>query len=354
MKTKNRIWLCPLIVMALLILINNSCKKEPPTAIFTFSPASALVNETITFTNTSENATSYSWDFGDVGNSTSQNPTHSYSTAGTFTITLTATGDGGSSSATKTITISYPAPVASFTMDKTTANTGETITFTNTSQNAKSYSWDFGDGSSSTTQNPTHSYSTEGTFTITLTATGDGGTNSTTKSIEITKLAFNIFPGVGANNITISEKWQTVQSKVPGYVYLGYATIPSGGRSYVIHLVGSASEDMTLYILSVTTSYTLNSQDVVFIIDLQKNFIGFTEKGIMMGSSLTEVSTAYGVPETHNTTYYYYGYDSLGIDFYYDNATSKVDAMTIYLPSSKKGNDDIMDQLTEKIHELIK
>ena len=342
--------------LLLLILINNSCKKEPlPTVEFTFSPASALVNETITFTNTSQDATSYSWDFGDGGSTTTQSPTHSYSTAGTFTITLTATGEGGTSTGTKSITISYPAPVASFTMDKTTASTGETITFTNTSQNATSYSWNFGDGSSSTNQSPTHSYSTAGTFTITLTATGDGGTDSETKTIEITNPPFNIIPGVGAMNISLAETWQTVQPKLgTDLTDYGSFIFTSSSGSYIIHLVESKSKGVLLYMLSATASWTLKPADLVLLIDLKTNFVGETEKGIKMGSSLTEVSTAYGVPEIHNTTNYYYDYPSLGIDFYYDNATLKVDEMDIYLPSTKKGNDDIMKQLAEKIRELIK
>jgi PKD repeat protein len=52
---------------------------------------------TVTFVNTSANATSYLWDFGDATNSTSTatTVTHQYNAAGPFNIILRATGAGG-------------------------------------------------------------------------------------------------------------------------------------------------------------------------------------------------------------------------------------------------------------------
>jgi uncharacterized protein (TIGR02145 family) len=177
-------------LVTLFLICIASCQKAgedlpKPIASFTLSKTSAALNEVVTFTNTSQNATTYEWDFGDGNNSTVKNPTHSYSTIGVFTITLSATGEGGNNSASKTITIIIPAPVAGFTIDKTTAEGGELITFTNTSQNATSYAWDFGDGSTSTSQNVTHSYSDAGTYAVELTAIGEGGTNSTTNTVTI-------------------------------------------------------------------------------------------------------------------------------------------------------------------------
>ena len=52
---------------------------------------------TVSFTDLSANApTSWSWDFGDGGTSTEQNPTHQYVLPGHRTISLTATNEGGS------------------------------------------------------------------------------------------------------------------------------------------------------------------------------------------------------------------------------------------------------------------
>jgi len=45
---------------------------------------------TVQFTNNSQNATSYLWDFGDGNTSTEQNPSHDYAALGVYDITLTA------------------------------------------------------------------------------------------------------------------------------------------------------------------------------------------------------------------------------------------------------------------------
>lgn len=71
-------------------------------------PFTGLASATLSFTNTSLYATSYSWDFGDGTSSTLSNPTHVYSTGGIYTVTLTATNSKGSNSATASITINNP------------------------------------------------------------------------------------------------------------------------------------------------------------------------------------------------------------------------------------------------------
>jgi PKD repeat protein len=58
-----------------------------PTANF-----SAQVNElTAVFNNTSNNANSYLWDFGDGTTATDKNPLHTYAAAGTYTVRLQST-----------------------------------------------------------------------------------------------------------------------------------------------------------------------------------------------------------------------------------------------------------------------
>lgn len=57
-----------------------------PEAEFTFAGTGLSVE----FTNSTTNATSYLWDFGDGNSSTEVNPTHTYSAAGLYMVTLTA------------------------------------------------------------------------------------------------------------------------------------------------------------------------------------------------------------------------------------------------------------------------
>jgi len=56
----------------------------------------------VTFTDTStKNPNSWSWNFGDNGISTQQNPTHIFKTVGTYTISLTSSNAAGSYTTTK-------------------------------------------------------------------------------------------------------------------------------------------------------------------------------------------------------------------------------------------------------------
>ena len=63
-----------------------------PVAGFTYSVSGPFVPVTVNFSNTSTNAISWMWDFGDGVTSTVQNPSHIYSTAGDYTVKLIATG----------------------------------------------------------------------------------------------------------------------------------------------------------------------------------------------------------------------------------------------------------------------
>jgi PKD repeat protein len=173
-------------ILFLILIFLIACKKEEPIASFSASKITAEVDEVISFSNSSDHSTSYSWDFGDGTASTQESPTHAFTSEGSFNVELTAKGEGGSDVASQTITVAYPDPVAAFTADKTSAEVDEIITFTNQSDNAVSYSWSFGDGTTSTDLNPTHVYTEDGTFTVQLTSTGPGGaTNSTTSSITV-------------------------------------------------------------------------------------------------------------------------------------------------------------------------
>lgn len=189
MKNKFRLFWS----FTLFSIIFSSCQEnEPaPNVDFNISKTSANVNESIMFTNLSTNASSYIWDFGDGNSSTSENPTHTYSSSGAFTITLMANGAGGDNSASKVISVSFPAPISDFEILNTSPSPEESILFKNLSEFATSYNWDFGDGSSSTEEHPYHTFSEAGTFQIELTAKGDGGESITSKSITVSTPTYN-------------------------------------------------------------------------------------------------------------------------------------------------------------------
>lgn len=91
---------------ALGVLTMSSCKDDPkdPAPIASFEVASE--GKIVSFTNTSENATSYLWDFGDASDpSVEENPVHEYEAYGDYDVRLTATGPGGEIIEKKAISI---------------------------------------------------------------------------------------------------------------------------------------------------------------------------------------------------------------------------------------------------------
>lgn len=100
--------------IVLIAIIFGSCKKDKketpititPVANFTFNVDSNSVPCIVTFTNTSTNATSYVWDFGDsTAIDTTKNPSHAFIISGNFTVKLTATSSSGSNSIQKIVNI---------------------------------------------------------------------------------------------------------------------------------------------------------------------------------------------------------------------------------------------------------
>lgn len=63
------------------------------TPVASFS--TSLASNVLTISNTSTNAITYTWSFGDGGTSTQQNPSYTYAAAGTYTVCLLATSDMG-------------------------------------------------------------------------------------------------------------------------------------------------------------------------------------------------------------------------------------------------------------------
>ena len=117
----------------------------------------------------------FSWEFGDGGSSSDQNPSHTYASAGNFSPVLTVT-DSDATSATDsqlTIRVTPPGVLTAIAQADTTAGPVPlTVNFTGGASGGTppyTYSWDLGDGSQSADQDPAHTYASQGNFTATLT-----------------------------------------------------------------------------------------------------------------------------------------------------------------------------------------
>jgi len=98
-----------------------------PVAKFNFAPSEPGPGQPVTFTDTSSGIpTSWSWNFGDGGISTIQNPTHAFAAIGNYSVKLIATNAGGSSTITRTVTVAATGPA--FTLSQSISDQAQETT----------------------------------------------------------------------------------------------------------------------------------------------------------------------------------------------------------------------------------
>jgi PKD repeat protein len=214
--------------------ITVNAAASGPSAAFTGSPTSVTVGSPVAFTDVSTGTiTTWSWNFGDTGTSTLQNPSHPYASAGFYTVSLTVTGPSGSDTETKVnyITVGTPAPMASFTSDVRMGNPPLTVNFSDTSTGAiTGWSWNFGDGGTSTAQNPQYTYTgPQGAqFTVSLTVTGPGGSNQAVQTNYIWLMLPPPPPKPVVYLYPESPRFETVKVRFKGYATITIPEVPLG------------------------------------------------------------------------------------------------------------------------------
>ncbi|OPY48248.1 MAG: PKD domain protein [Methanoregulaceae archaeon PtaU1.Bin222] len=169
-----------------------------PVAAFVGSPTLGSAPLTVAFTDQSTGSiTAWAWDFDNngVADSTTPNPSYTYTAAGSYTVKLTVTGPGGTDDEVKSgyITVTAPVkPVAAFTGTPTSGSAPLNVQFTDqSSNNPTSWKWEYKKGSGSwtqfsTAQNPSYTFTATGTYSIRLKATNAAGSNTATKTNYVT------------------------------------------------------------------------------------------------------------------------------------------------------------------------
>jgi len=76
---------------------------QNPSASFGTAIVAPGIPQTVIFTNSSQNALGYLWNFNDITTSVLTSPTHTYNMAGTYTVSLTAYGNHGCNSTISTV-----------------------------------------------------------------------------------------------------------------------------------------------------------------------------------------------------------------------------------------------------------
>ncbi len=101
------IQLAGIVALGFLAVFFQNCQKNiptpNPTVSFTVSSLTCTAPCSVTFTNMSQNAVSYEWDFDDGQRSVERSPVHSYTQTGSYTVSLTATATVGTKQTTKQI-----------------------------------------------------------------------------------------------------------------------------------------------------------------------------------------------------------------------------------------------------------
>jgi len=151
----------------------------------------------VTFTAVSDGLIrSYSWDFGDGGNSIKTSPMHVYHAAGRHTVTLIATNPCGVDTVVKEEYIwveKTPSVEIISSYDslggELSCSPFEVRFYTVSDDSLEAFEWDFGDNHFSTERDPVNVYTEGGTYSVRLVATGLCGTTENIRQKYITVLA---------------------------------------------------------------------------------------------------------------------------------------------------------------------
>ena len=177
-------YFCKFRILFFVIFSVTTVYAQPPTANFTADKTNGCGIVTVRFTDlSSNNPTSWAWDFGDGVTSDKQNPVIAFVNPGDYTVRLTATNGSGSDAEIKTAFISvYANPQVGFLATPREGCVPLSVEFTDITTSDSpitSRTWDFGDGDNSSSQNPTHLFTSTGNYTVSLTVTNQNGCTQT-------------------------------------------------------------------------------------------------------------------------------------------------------------------------------
>ncbi|MBA3901689.1 MAG: PKD domain-containing protein, partial [Bacteroidetes bacterium] len=97
-----------LLLIALVAITAVSCQKQPEAEV-SADKKEVETNEMIQFSNSSVDAHSFLWNFGDGETSTEKNPSKSYDKAGTYSVKMIASSKNGKKDDEAVITITVKA-----------------------------------------------------------------------------------------------------------------------------------------------------------------------------------------------------------------------------------------------------
>jgi len=158
----------------LIALSDSACRDSssqlvsvPPLAEAAFQYEVTECDSVVKFSNLSQLAVSYKWNFGDEIESTDHSPVHSYSLSGTIPVTLISTSAYSCPDTLVQDIFFISRKKAAF--ESYIDSCSGLVHFVGVPQNATEYLWDFGDGTRSRELSPSHAYSANGAYKVNLT-----------------------------------------------------------------------------------------------------------------------------------------------------------------------------------------
>ena len=154
-----------------------------PFVDFSATPIPVCGNQPVQFTDLSHPVDAWTWDFGDGGSESIQNPIHRYADTGYFSVTLTAYNNGCRQVMTKPNYIYVLPAVARFNYSADCSDRLR-FQFRDSSILPLTWSWNFGDGGVSNSPNPLHGFPALGNYPVTLIVTNGSCADTVTRIVR--------------------------------------------------------------------------------------------------------------------------------------------------------------------------
>jgi PKD repeat protein len=208
-----------------LLMVNYVTVLGPATS-FSVSNISACIGSTINFTDLSNGAVEWEWNFGEGNTSVAQNPSFTYNETGNFIVTLFSQDTLGCS-AFYTIQAPiqiHPYPSANFALSDTTSCAPFSFSASNTSTGAQTYQWNINGNATSTQFEPNFNLPDAGEYTIQLIATNSYGCSdsvslSGVESYLVPIANFSVSGTEGCTPLSVTFNNSSYQTQSPSYLW---------------------------------------------------------------------------------------------------------------------------------------
>ncbi|AKB81092.1 cell surface protein [Methanosarcina barkeri 3] len=229
-----------------LVSASRSQESIIPIANFTTNITHTLVPLAVQFTDLSQNAVAWSWDFDSNGipDSINQNPIHTYTALGTYIINLTVSNGKEISSKSLKMNVQEAKvpPVADFSTNVTGGRVSLSVKFTDFSKNATAVIWDFNNDGipDSTERNPVYVYTYPGNYTVNLTVNNTKGMDSKSSTVTVS-------PAQRLKGKLVLTEYQITTSKSD-------ETQPAIYEDRIVWQSNNHNDNYTLHLYNISTS----------------------------------------------------------------------------------------------------